>query len=301
MQKRAEPAFRKGTVITGKWQRKSYTIIRPIGSGMIGTVYLCRNHGKHYALKLGRHPTALVREVTILKQFNKARDQNLGPFLFDVDDVMIASGQSLPFYVMEYIEGVRLESYVKQHGPRVIGQLLQQLLERLEQIHQMGYVFGDLKNENLLVRSEGVPVLRLIDVGGVTKQGQSVKEYSNFFDRGYWQLGTRKGEPSYDLFALVMVFLTVYYPKQFKRGTYPRQQLAKAVRDVPALRAYSDSFQKALDGKYRSAKAMRQDIKTVSPGRSRRRRSGEQKEPIISQAIIMFLLSFIFWMLSFLT
>src|SRR5699024_2061505 len=107
-----------------------------------------------------------------------------------------------------------------------------QLLQQLDVLHKMGYVFGDLKNDNILINTKDKPTVRLIDVGGVTKMGQSIKEYSNFFDRGYWQLGTRRAQPSYDLFALVMIVLTIYYPKQFKRGKHPRQQLIKAVQSI---------------------------------------------------------------------
>src|SRR5699024_3040639 len=78
------------------------------------------------------------------------------------------------------------------------------------------------------------------------KMGQSIKEYSNFFDRGYWQLGTRRAQPSYDLFALVMIVLTIYYPKQFKRGKHPRQQLIKAVQSIPELRVFAHCLSRII-------------------------------------------------------
>lgn len=289
MQKKAETKVQRGTVVTGKWERQSYTIIRTIGSGMIGTVYLCRNQGKQYALKMGRHPTALVREVNILKRFNKVRDQPLGPFLFDVDDWQTDNYQAHPFYVMEYIDGVRLESYVKQHGPKSIGVLLFQMLQQLETLHKMGYVYGDLKNDNILITRKGKPEVRLIDVGGVTKMGQSVKEYSNFFDRGYWQLGLRKGQASYDLFALVMIFVTVYYPKQFRRGRHPRQQLIKVIQGIPALHVYAPSFKKAITGTYVSAKTMRREIEALTY--KRQTASSKHDEPLLPQAMIMMIIS----------
>lgn len=93
-----------------------------------------------------------------------------------------------------------------------------QLLEDLDQLHQAGWTFGDLKTDNILVESNP-PRIRLVDVGGTTRMGRSIKEYTEFFDRGYWGLGTRKAEPSYDLFAVAMVFLHIYYPRRFERMT----------------------------------------------------------------------------------
>ena len=37
--------------------------------------------------------------------------------------------------------------------------------------------------------------------------GSSIKEFTEFYDRGYWGLGSRKAEPSYDLFAVAMIMI----------------------------------------------------------------------------------------------
>ncbi|WP_347836547.1 hypothetical protein [Gracilibacillus sp. JCM 18860] len=55
--------------------------------------------------------------------------------------------------------------------------------------------------DNLIVSRNPVR-LRWVDVGGTTLIGRSIKEYTEFYDRAYWQMGTRRAEPSYDLFAL---------------------------------------------------------------------------------------------------
>src|SRR5699024_7426118 len=110
------------------------------------------------------------------------------------------------FYVMEYIAGIRMDQFVQKQGLEWIGLFLLQVLDQLEDLHRSGWVFGDLKNENILVTLEK-PEVRFIDVGGTTKIGRSLKEYSEFYDRAYWGLGTRKAEPAYDLFAVSMLVL----------------------------------------------------------------------------------------------
>src|SRR5699024_7632141 len=167
------------------------------------------------------------------------------PFLIDVDDVEMPNGHTYSFYVMEYIHGRSMESFVRQHGSEWIGVFMIQLLDQLEQLHQSGWVFGDFKNDNLLVTSSP-PTVRFIDVGGTTKIGRSIKEYSEFYDRAYWHLGTREATPNYDLFALVMVVLAIYYPKKFKRTTNSQQLIFQKLAAVPEIRLFRPILQKAI-------------------------------------------------------
>ena len=66
-----------------------------------------------------------------------------------------------------------------------------QLLNDLDKLHQNGWVFGDLKPENLIVTGPP-PKIRCIDVGGTTIKGRAIKEFTEFYDRGYWGLGQEK-------------------------------------------------------------------------------------------------------------
>src|SRR5699024_9965099 len=119
---------------------------------------------------------------------------------------------------MEYIQGMGMHSFIRRYGNQWVGPFLLQLLNDLEALHQAGWVFGDLKLDNVLIDIKP-PRVRLVDVGGTTQVGRSIKEYTEFYDRGYWELGSRKAEPSYDLFAVVMIFIHVFYPNRFeKRG-----------------------------------------------------------------------------------
>jgi serine/threonine-protein kinase len=287
MQKKAEFLLDPGTVIQGKWNSGTYTIIREIGRGMIGTVYLCKKNGQLAALKLSAMPMALTREVAVLKQFNQYRDQFLGPFLFDVDDWERQPGVVHAFYVMEYIDGVSMTTSMKQHGVKWLGSLLVQMLTSLENLHAKGMVFGDLKNDNILV-TEHPPTIRFVDVGGVTKMGHSVKEYSNFFDRAYWQQGTRKAEARYDLFAAVMVMLAIYYPKQFPRTKNPKNQLYHRLTSIPALNLYQDILKKAINGHYVSAKEMKS---AIIHAQKKDRMKRNQTDSILPQALIISLLA----------
>ncbi len=197
--------IRPGTVITGKWHRKRYVIKRRLGQGAVGTVYLCEQNGRYAALKISENAASMTVEVNVLKSLQKVQGNRLGPSLLDVDDWEASTNAKYAFYVMEYLDGESLQSFIKHQGQEWAGVFMLQLLDDLEHLHKAGWVFGDFKPENLIVVSSPIKV-RWIDVGGTTQIGRAIKEYTEFYDRGYWGLGSRRAEPSYDLFALAMIF-----------------------------------------------------------------------------------------------
>src|SRR5699024_10718749 len=183
-----------------------YTVKRKLGSGAIGTVYLCESAGDYAALKVSDKGSSITMEVNVLKAIDQAQGNKLGPYLLDADDWVASSGEQFSFYVMEYIKGEPLSNFVRQHSHVSLGVFMLQLLDDLENLHQLGWVFGDLKVDNLLV-SRSPTRVRWVDVGGTTRIGRAIKEYTEFYDRGYWELGSRRAEPSYDLFSFAMIFL----------------------------------------------------------------------------------------------
>jgi len=259
--KKHEVILKRGTIIRGKWHSNTYSVVRLLGSGTVGTVYLCTSKGRQVAVKISDQSLSMTAEVQALKtlRIGKVQDSGLGPYLLDVDDWQMNDGKIISFYAMEYVEGVSLRAFIQRHGTIWISSLLFQLLEQLERLHKIGYVFGDLKSDNIIITSNP-PTVRLIDVGGMTKIGRSVKEYTNFFDRAYWRLGKRLAEPSYDLFAVTMVLLTVFYPRKFTRVGDSYSLLRKKVMQVRPLRIYAPVLLQSLAGTYRNSRAMRDDL-----------------------------------------
>lgn len=172
-----------GTVVNGKWNGENYTVLRLLGKGATGNVYLADSKNKKVALKLSENSMAITSEVNVLKRFSKVQGTSLGPSLLDVDDWKVDSQKILPFYVMEYVQGNNFLEFIQERGIEWADVLILQLLSNLEKLHQQGWVFGDLKPENLLI-SGPPPKIRCIDVGGTTQQGRSIKEFTEFFDRG---------------------------------------------------------------------------------------------------------------------
>ncbi|WP_087974049.1 protein kinase domain-containing protein [Oceanobacillus rekensis] len=255
--------LRSGTTVRGKWHQNKYTIGRKLGAGAIGTVYLCEHNGKPAALKISEKGTSMTVEVNVLKSLKKVQGNHLGPSLLDVDDWMNPRGEVYSFYVMEYLNGETLPHFIKANDKDWLGVFMIQLLEDLDRLHQSGWIFGDLKPENLIILSPP-PRIRWVDVGGTTKTGRAIKEYTEFYDRGYWGMGTRRAEPSYDLFAFVMVFLNIYYPNRFIKNGEPSEKLLfKKIDQVKDLYPYRTVLKKAVKGTYASSANMKRELITV--------------------------------------
>ncbi len=270
-----------GTVIEGKWHHNRYTIVKELGFGANGIVYLARNGNNTVALKMSDNGMSVTSEVNVLKSFAKVQGDCLGPSLLDVDDWVHSNGL-ISFYVMEYIQGPDLLSFIKHKGPSWIEVLILQLLNDLQQLHENGWVFGDLKPENLIVAGPP-PRIRCIDVGGTTIQGRAIKEFTEFFDRGYWGLGSRKADPGYDLFAVAMILVNIAYPKRFNKTTGDLHQLAFMIRQKPELHKFEPVISNALTGRYASAKEMRSSLLQLTHAHPSRHNQSTQKKTITSR------------------
>jgi len=142
-----------------------YTIVAPLGSGGMGTVYRALDGGgSPVALKLlhphiGADPAArerLRREVLALQRLRH-------PGVAAVLDAEADSTEA--FIVTELIAGDNLEEHVRVHGPLDADELLELaegLRGALTAVHAAGVVHRDLKPSNVLVTDAG-PVL--IDFG----------------------------------------------------------------------------------------------------------------------------------------
>lgn len=251
-----------GTVVQGKWHQKKYRILKRLGHGACGTVFLAEEGSQRVALKVSENGSAITTEVNVLKTFKQVQGSTLGPYLLDVDDWVQPKGKILSFYAMEYLKGNELSVFLKNHGREWLGVLITQLLDDLTELHQSGWVFGDLKPENLIV-TYPPPKLRWIDVGGTTQTGRAIKEYTEFYDRGYWGMGSRKADPAYDLFALAMVMIQTYHPSRFERGANPEKVLMTKLYQTAPLKPFLNCIKKALYGQYASSNEMRRDITNI--------------------------------------
>ncbi len=269
-----------GTIVAGKWHKNNYLISSELGRGANGTVYLAKSIFGTTALKFSEDSTVVASEVNVLKSLSTAAPAQspifpqaggtLGPSLLDVDDFE-HSGGIVPFYAMEYIQGAAFLDYVGKNGAVTVIPLIIELLTNLAQLHQAGWIFGDLKPDNMIVTRTNQ--LRCIDVGGTTKAGRAIKEFTDYFDRGYWGMGDRKADPQYDLFAVAMIMINAFQGRRQQKKAGGIGQIQEMIHYHPETQGVNTILMKAVTGDYHSALEMKCDLlaiddaprKTVKP------------------------------------
>ncbi|CAG7649955.1 putative serine/threonine-protein kinase YabT [Paenibacillus solanacearum] len=248
-----EPAFPAGTLIQGKWNNGQYRVERLLGEGANGRVYLVRKGKQHYALKSGFDPHDHQSEVNALKALSRS-SSSFQQFMVDSDDFAY-EGKDYPFYVMRYIRGKSLTDFLTENGRDWVHLVGLHLLRKLTELHAGGFVFGDLKAENMIISGYGDT--ELIDFGGLTAKGRSIKQFTEVYDRGFWNAGTRTADEAYDLFSFAVLLLSVTDRQRRLQGfkaILPQNRnveaLIEMLRDNELLAPAAPVLRKALLGQY---------------------------------------------------
>ncbi len=146
----------------------SYKVVREIGRGGMGTVYLGQRDDDAYqrevAIKLIKRG---MDTDFVLRRFLQERQ-----ILASLDHPNIArlldggtTDDGLPFFVMEYVEGVSINDYADAHKLSTLQrlQLFRTVCAAVTYAHQNLVIHRDLKPSNILVTADGTP--KLLDFG----------------------------------------------------------------------------------------------------------------------------------------
>ncbi|MCD1261875.1 protein kinase [Paenibacillus athensensis] len=298
-----ETAFRPGSQVRGKWNGHVYTVERMLGAGANGLVVLVRKGRFKYALKAGFETVDHQSEINTLRKLSQT-ETSFKHFLVDVDDLVV-DDKEIPFSVMRYIEGMNLSQFLQKNGRDWIFVIGGKLLKRLTELHQSGFVFGDLKIENMLVSGYGD--VELVDFGGVTPKGRAIKQLTEVYDRGFWMAGERVAEESYDLFSFAIVMLKALDGKNRFAGflqTLPQtrdmEQLYAMMRENPAAAQLAPFLRKALQGQIATSQEAYQLWKSLVHRKDVKRRLPSPPMPWLKICFAASLLIFgatlyIFW------
>lgn len=145
-----------------------YRLIREIGRGGMGAVWLAeRDDGQFYqqvAIKLlhaGGENEEVIRRFRHERQILASLDHpNIARLL---DGGTTEDGR--PYFVMEYIEGLPIDEYCRQHQLSVDDRLklFRQVCAAVHYAHQNLVIHRDLKPSNIAVTEDGTP--KLLDFG----------------------------------------------------------------------------------------------------------------------------------------
>lgn len=220
-----------------------YQVERLLGSGGMGMVYLAKRADNQFdqqvAIKLGRH--RLVDPNTVLRLRNERQ------ILADLDHPNIArlfdggtTKQGVPYLVMEYIDGIRIDTYCDLHrldlSERL--ELFQTICSAVHYAHQNLVIHRDIKATNILVAADGTP--KLLDFGiakfidaagdatdGLTREGAVIMTPANAAPEQLLSGTVTTGTDVYALGLLLYRLLSGYHA--FDAGGLTPSEFARIV------------------------------------------------------------------------
>lgn len=157
----------QSAVMTGK-RVGAYRIIREIGHGGMGSIYLAERADKEYreqvALKIVRRG---MKTDFVLRRFRHER-QILATLHHPNIAALLDGGTTedgLPYFVMEYIEGEAIDDYCDHHQLSIAERIniFRQVCAAVHYAHQSLVIHRDIKPGNILITADGTP--KLLDFG----------------------------------------------------------------------------------------------------------------------------------------
>jgi formylglycine-generating enzyme required for sulfatase activity/tRNA A-37 threonylcarbamoyl transferase component Bud32 len=196
-----------------------YCILRPLGAGAMGTVYLARDTelDRLVALKVPRlsddeqlAPHDLQRFLREARAAAALLHPNLCP-IFDAGQV-----DGTPYLTMAYLEGRPLSNLVEPGlplGQRQAVLIVRRLATALQEAHARGVIHRDLKPANVMITPRGEPIV--MDFGlarrDQTAEARLTKDGTLLGTPAYMAPEQVRGEaralgPSCDIYALGVIF-----------------------------------------------------------------------------------------------
>src|SRR5262249_8388746 len=144
-----------------------YKVLDCLGSGAMGTVYLCEHPQMKRLVAVKVLTAALAAKPDVVARFHreaKAMAAIDHPNLVHAHDM--GEDGDTPFLVMDFVDGVSLQELVEQVGalsPLRAAHYVYQGAKGLQHVFESGLVHRDIKPGNFLVDRQGV--VRLLDMG----------------------------------------------------------------------------------------------------------------------------------------
>ncbi len=146
----------------------AYEIVREVGRGGMGAVYLARRADAQFEkqvaikiLKRGTDTDEVLRRFGAERQILARLEHPNIARLIDAG----TTGDGLPYFVMEYVEGSRITDYCSANGLSIPDRLalFLKVCAAVQVAHQNLIVHRDIKPGNIFVTPEGEP--KLLDFG----------------------------------------------------------------------------------------------------------------------------------------
>ena len=156
-------------------QLGGYQVVRELGRGGMGAVYLARQVSLDRPVALKVMNAQWAKNPNFLVRFTReayAAAQLIHHNVVQVYD--IGEDQGIHYFSMEFVEGQSLGELVKKEGklaPEVAAGYILQAARGLQFAHERGMIHRDIKPDNLMLNTQGV--VKVADLGLVRTPGMS--------------------------------------------------------------------------------------------------------------------------------
>jgi len=306
-------AANAGNDIIGSVIADRYHVIRKLGEGGMGQVYLAEHvkMGRMSALKIMR--PAVVKDVESISRFNReaANASRIShtnvAAVYDFGE----TSDGVIYLAMEYVDGVPLTTLIEQTGPLSptrAAEITRQAAEGLAAAHQLGIVHRDLKPDNLMIAKtrDGDDLVKIVDFGIAKAAGNDAQKVT--------KTGLVIGTPDYmspeqlagdpvdsrsDIYSLGIVAFNMLTGKLPFPSDSAQESMIMRLTDSPKTLAESrpeiawpSGVQQILDKalardvaeRYQSAAAFGRDLESASHGPTGRAR--EARQPLFRAATV---------------
>jgi serine/threonine protein kinase len=223
----------------------AYELIRVIGTGGMGMVYeaVQDNPRRTVALKLMHRAVASPSGLRRFEHEAQILGQLRHPGIAQVYDAGTHTygSQTVPYFVMELIDGVSLTTYAELHTLDVRHrlELITKVCDAVQHGHQKGVIHRDLKPANILVDATGQP--RVIDFGVARVTDEDLLVTTLHTDVGqfvgtlpYMSPEQMGGDPA-DLDTRLDVYALGVVCYELLTGRLPHDVMGKSVAEVARI------------------------------------------------------------------
>ncbi len=267
-----------GTVL-----KHRYEVIEKIGEGNLFSVYKCEDKidNRMVAIKvlLPQYASNRLFAERLLVEA-QAMIGVAHPGIVEVYDCGEQDGYY--FTVVEYVRGVDLRERIRRSAPFTLSTVADvglAICDVLDFAHRKGFVHGDLRPGNILVTPEGQIKISNFWVNGAMASAPSISANAIMRSIHYMSPEVAEGKaptPASDIYSVgTILFEVLVGTVPFDGDTPIAIALQHAKAPVPSIRtlnpgvpknleaALQKALQKAPDNRFRSAKAMLNELKSV--------------------------------------
>ncbi|MDQ6634978.1 MAG: serine/threonine protein kinase [Gemmatimonadota bacterium] len=238
---------------------QQYEILRPLGQGGMGAVYLARERAleRFVAVKVLRPELAEAqsgrerfrREARVVAQLSH-------PSILPLHTFGEVSGGGTWYFVMGYVRGVSLAERLRVEGRLGSGdahRILTELADALECAHRSGIIHRDIKPANILLDADsGRAVLADFGISKVSGGGESLTATGLVVGTPHFMspeqaLGSMEADERSDLYSLGAVGYAMLAGREPFSGVSAEQVMYRRLtHDAPLLATVAPSVPKEL-------------------------------------------------------